>query len=50
LTYINYDLQQQVEIRNLFSIVNATKRPAISLVEILDPTGGDVVVEPQIMQ
>ncbi|CAJ1930905.1 unnamed protein product [Cylindrotheca closterium] len=50
LTYINYDLQRQDEMRNLFSIVNATRRPAISLVEIVDPSGGDVVVESQIMQ
>mmetsp|Transcript_15175 Transcript_15175/g.37214 ORF Transcript_15175/g.37214 Transcript_15175/m.37214 type:complete len:815 (-) Transcript_15175:1061-3505(-) len=50
LTYINYDLRRSSEMRNLVKIVNATRRPAIGLVEILDPSGGGVVVESQIMQ
>jgi len=48
LTFFNYDAHRTSTTRNLFEIVNATRRPAISMVEV--PDRGGTIVESQIMQ
>lgn len=48
-TYVNFDLDDSSEVRNLFRIVDATRRPALSFFEALDPVEQKFNIESQIM-